>query len=277
MRSVTFLFFFLLFSFSYGKPVIYTTVKPIADIILEITGSNVHYIIPPGVSPHIYEIKFSSLKGIYNADLFVYIGSGEPHMKGLLQSIPEEKKVRLLNLKGLHIIEDEDHHHKHPAIWLDPENAITIAKHIEKKLEKIDPKNREEYRRRLDTFVRRVKEIKNYGIEKFKKLKNRKFISYHYAWPYFTQAFHLEYAGVIEMGHGREPTPGHIMSIINTIKKYRIKTIFASKQFYNKKYISLIKNSVDVKVVFLDPFGIDRKYIDMMRYNIDMVYKGLSQ
>ncbi|MDQ7056290.1 MAG: metal ABC transporter substrate-binding protein [Persephonella sp.] len=241
------------------------------------TGNSVHYIIPPGISPHIYEIKLSSLKGIYNADLFVYIGSGEPYMEGLLQSIPEERKVRLLDIKGLHIIEDEDHHHKHPAVWLDPDNATVIAQSLTKKLGQIDPENKKKYEEKLKKFMEKITELKNYGLKKIGSLKTKKFISYHYAWPYFTEAFGLEYAGVIEMGHGREPTPKHLINIINTIKRYRIKSIFASRQFYNGKYIRLIKSSVNVKVIFLDPFGINRGYIDMMKHNIDMVYKGLSQ
>jgi len=55
------------------------------------------------------------------------------------------------------------------------------------------------------------------------------------------------------MGHGREPTPKHLIKIINLIKKHRIRSIFASVQFYNKKYITLIKNQANITVVFLDP------------------------
>ncbi len=275
MRVVIFLFLSMFLSFSYGKPVVYTTVKPIADIISQITGEKVYYIIPPNTSPHTYEIKFSSLKGVYDADLFVYIGSGEPPIEGLLQSIPEEKRIKLLDLKELNVIEDEDHHHKHPAIWLNPDNAVVIAKYITKKLEQIDPENKENYEKRFKKFVEKITELKNYGLKKIGSLKNKKFISYHYAWPYFTQAFGLEYVGVVEMGHGREPTPKHLINLINTIKKYKIKSIFASKQFYNRKYISLIKNNTNVNVVFLDPFGIDKGYLDMMKFNIDRVYEGL--
>jgi len=276
------LLFFLIVGLSYGQVKVYTTIKPIADIVSAITGRETGYLIPPGVSPHIYELKASDLKKvyIYKSDLFIYIGSGEPQLTGLLESIPPERRIKIIDIKGLTLLgeeEDKHHHHVHPALWLDPENAIVIARYIENRLEKISPENAAIYRKNLKEFIHRAEEIKNYGIKKFSKLKKKKFISYHYAWPYFTRAFGLEYAGVVEMGHGREPTPKHLIHLIRLIKKENIRSIFAAVQFYNEKYGKLIKKETGVDIVFLDPFGIKMNYIQMMKYNIDRVYTGLSQ
>ena len=268
--------FLIFFGISHSKPIVYTTVKPIADIVSYITGEKTGYLIPPNVSPHIYEFKTSDMKNAYKSDLFVYIGTGEPKLTGLIESIPEEKQIKIIDIKGLKLVKEEDHH-IHPAVWLDPDNAVVIAKYIETRLEKIDRSNSDKYRKNLENFIKEVKQLKTYGTKKFSTLKNKKFISYHYAWPYFTEAFGLEYVGVIEMGHGREPTPKHLIKIINLIKKYRIKSIFASVQFYNKKYISLLKNQININVVFLDPFGVKDDYLIMMRNNIDRIYTGLSQ
>lgn len=101
-------------------------------------------------------------------------------------------------------------------------------------------------------------------------------MSYHYEFPYFVNRFGLIYLAEIEMGHGREPTPKHLMEVINKIKSNNIKTIFTSKQFYNKKVIDLIVSKTGVKVIFLDSQGENNDYIQMMRYNIDKVYEGLN-
>ncbi|NPA17171.1 MAG: zinc ABC transporter substrate-binding protein [Aquificae bacterium] len=274
---------FLIAGLSYGQVNVYTTVKPIADIVSAITGSKVEYLIPPGVSPHIYELKASDLKKAYRSDLFIYIGTGEPRLTGLIESLPPERRIRIIDIRGLKLLgEEEEHHHDHehhvhPALWLDPDNAVVIARYIENRLEKIDPENANTYRDNLRTFVRKTENIKNYGLKKFSGLKNKKFISYHYAWPYFTRAFGLEYAGVVEMGHGREPTPRHLLHLIKLIKRENIRAVFAAVQFYNSKYGELLKREAGVEIIFLDPFGIKMDYIQMMKYNIDRVYSGLSQ
>ncbi|WP_029521575.1 metal ABC transporter substrate-binding protein [Persephonella sp. IF05-L8] len=268
--------FLLLIAVSYGKPLIVTTIKPVADIISPVEGEKVEYLIPPGVSPHVYELRISQLKQAYKADLFVFLGTGEPKLTGLLESIPENKKIRIIDIPNLKLLKEEDGE-IHPALWLDPDNAKIIAEYITKKLSEIDPANKEIYQQNLQKFLKQVEEVQEYGENKFNNLPDKKFISYHYAWPYFTKAFGLEYVAVIEMGHGREPTPQHLLKIIKLIKKYKISAIFAAKQFYNPRYTRLITDQTGVKVVFLDPFGINKDYIQMLRFNIDQIYRAKTQ
>ena len=264
---------------------IYTTVKPLADIVREATGEEVYYLIPPSMSIHNYEFKPSQLIKVYKSSLFLYIGSGEPDLKGIIESLPKEKKVKIIDIPGLTLIENdkeevhENHSHAvHPALWLNPENAKKIASYIANILIEKNPGKRKIYQTNLNNFLKKIDRIKKYGLEKFSKLRNKNFISYHYTWPYFTDYFGLNYIGVIEMGHGREPTPKHLLRIINIINENKIKTIFAAVQFYNKKYINIIQKYTKVRVVFLDPFGIDKaSYYLMLKTIIDKIYDGLYQ
>ncbi|WP_457641675.1 metal ABC transporter substrate-binding protein [Persephonella sp.] len=293
MKKYMYLVFLIcmFFGFSYGKPQIATTVKPLADIVKAVGKDrvNVKYIIPPNVSVHFYEYRISDIKAVHNADLFLYIGSGEPNIKGLLDNV-KGKAIKVSEIKGLHIIREfefkgkleEDHHHQyedhniHPALWLHPENSIKIAEFVYKELIELDPKNKEFYKQNLKIFVSDVKEVYREGLEKIKNLKNRYFISYHYTWPYFIEAFKLEYVDVIELGHGREPTPKHLLEVIEKIKKLKIRSVFAAKQFYNKKYGDLIKKQTSTNIIFLDPFGENKDYIQMLKFNIEKVYKNLN-
>ncbi len=267
-----------------GKPLIVTTVKPLSDIVRSIGGDKVKvkYIIPPDVSLHFYEYKSSDIKAVFKADLFIYIGSGEPNIDGILRNVRKEA-VNISKVKGIYTIDHfdftddhEDHHSEiHPALWLHPLNGIKIGEFVYKKLCEIDSKNKDYYRKRYEKFRHDLERLYIEWKNKFKKVKNRYFISYHFTWPYFTQAFDLIYLDVVEIGHGREPTPKHILEIIKKIKKYKIRSIFAARQFYNEKYGRLIKENTNVKIVFLDPFGTDKDYIQMMRYNIEKVYRSL--
>lgn len=278
MRLIYLFLSVFLFSFqSKSQITITTTVKPIADIVREITGTNVvvNYIIPPNVNFHTYEIKTSDIKKISDSNLFIYIGYGEPNIQSIVKNIPKEKSFKITALKGLTIIKEE-HNEIHPALWLDPENSKVIAKFVLDYLLKNDSKNAEYYSRNYDRFIENVNRVLSYGKEKLSNLKNKNFVSYHYEFPYFTNRFGLTYLAEIEMGHGREPTPKHIIEVIDKIKVNNVKSIFTSKQFYNKKVIDLIVSKTGVKVIFLDSQGENPTYIQMIKHNIDKVYEGLS-
>ncbi len=282
------LIFIATFSISFGKPKIVSTIKPISDICKEIGGEKINsdYIIPPFASVHIYEYKISDIKKVAKADLFLFIGVGEPNINSIVKMVPPEKRIKILDISGLNLIYEfqfEEHHHEehegkypHPAIWLDPENAKIIGNFLYKKLSKIDPKNKDYYKKNYIKFEKKIDTLIKNGNEKFSKLKNKNFVSYHYAYPYFVKRFNLNYLAVIELGHGREPTPKHILEVIKKIKKYKVKSLFASKQFYNKKYGNLILKATKIKLVMLDPFGIDKNYIEMMNDLVNKVYNGMK-
>ncbi len=289
--KIKYLLFILLltFSLSYSKPLIVSTIKPLSDIAKEIGGDeiNLEYIIPPVASIHLYEYKISDIKKVVNADLFLYIGVGEPNINSIVKMVSKEKRVKVLNIPDLYLIYEfqfGEHHHEHeehegkyphPAIWLDPLNAKVIGNFIYEKLSKIDPSNKEFYFKNYKNFEKKIDKLVEEGHKKFSKLKNKNFVSYHYAYPYFTKRFNLNYLSVIEIGHGREPTPKHLMEVIKKIKKHKVKSLFASKQFYNPKYGKLILNATKIKLVMLDPFGIDKNYIQMMEELINKVYDGM--
>jgi zinc transport system substrate-binding protein len=287
---VKILVFILTFiTFSFAKEInIVATIKPLSDIAKEVVKNKAKtdYIIPANVSIHMYEYKMSDINKVRNADIFMYIGSGEPDINSLIK-IPDRKALlNVSKIDGIFLIKqfefEEDNHHEdedetfHPALWLDPYNAKLIAKVVYERVSKLDPQNEEFYKKNYEEFSKKCDEIINYGQSKFSTLKNRYFISYHYAWPYFTKRFKLNYVGVIELGHGREPTIKHLLKIVNLIKEKNIKSIFAAKQFYNPNYAKLVKDQTGVNIVFLDPFGINMDYIQMIKFNIDKIYEGIE-
>ncbi len=277
MRLFIFLILFFV-NISFAQINITTTIKPLADIVKEVGGNNVSvkYVIPPNLNFHNYEYKPNDIKSIFESDLFIYIGTGEGNINNFVKNLNKKKVLKLIDLKGLYLIKEEDHDEIHPALWLHLENAKIIAISIYNYLVKVDSKNQNYYKSNLDKFLKDIDQLINYCKEKLSKLKNKNFVSYHYEFPYFVKFFNLNYLAEIEMGHGREPTLKHILEVIDKIKKYNVKAIFTSKQFYNPKTVNLVVSQTGVKVIFLDTFGENRNYIEMMRFNIDKVYEGLN-
>ncbi|MCX7737939.1 MAG: metal ABC transporter substrate-binding protein [Hydrogenothermaceae bacterium] len=279
MRFIILLLTVLTLTFqSRGEIKITTTVKPLSDIVREVGGDRVEvsYIIPSNVNHHLYEYKTTDIKKIYDSDLFIYIGSSDHGIKSVVKSLPKEKIFPLISLNGLFLVKDRDHEDIHPALWLDLLNGKTIAKFILDYLSQKDPKNKAYYEANYNRFSKELDELTSYGMEKFSKLKNRNFVSYHYEFPYFVGRFKLIYLADIEMGHGREPTPKHILNVIEKMKANNVKSVFTSKQLYNKKVLDLVLSKTNAKVIFLDTQGENPSYLDMIRFNIDRVYEGLN-
>lgn len=277
MRFIyTLIFLFILPSFAQVNVI--TTIKPLADIVKEVGKDKVivEYLIPPNVNFHLYEYKPQDVKKVYKADVFIFIGSGEPNVSSIVKSLPKGNVLKVIDIKGMYLIKEEDHNEVHPAVWLDPQNAKVIAKEISSLLSKKDPKNKDFYQKNAENFINQCDEVLNYGKTKLSTLKNKYFVSYHYEFPYFVNRFGLVYLAEIEMGHGREPTPKHILEVIQKMKKYNVKTVFTSRQFYNPKTVKVVLDQVGGKVVFLDTMGENSSYIEMMRFNIDQVYNELA-
>lgn len=277
MKLVIFLTL-LFINISFAQLNITTTIKPLADIAKGVGGNKVNtkYIIPPNLNFHNYEYKPNDIKSIYESDIFIYVGTGEGNINNFVKNLNKSKVFKVVDIKGIYIIKEKDHDEIHPALWLNLDNIKVIARYVYDYLIKVDVKNQSYYKANLDKFLNSIDQLIKYGREKLSKVKNKNFVSYHYEFPYFVNFFNLNYLAEIEMGHGREPALKHILELIDRIKKYNVKTIFTSKQFYNRKTINLVISQTNVKVVFLDIFGENKNYIEMMRFNIDKVYEGLN-
>ncbi|RUM59171.1 MAG: hypothetical protein DSY53_03345, partial [Persephonella sp.] len=232
----------------------------------------------------------ADINKVKDADIFVYIGSGEPKVERLARItkgqivkigslIPENLLIRTFEIEEHNQHFDIEHSNEafHPAVWLDPRLAIIIANSYYKTLVKLDPKNRDFYYKNYSKFVLKSVNLYIQWKDKFDKLNNKYFISYHYLYPYLTKAFGLNYIAVIELGHGRKPTIKHILHISELIRKKKIKYIFASLYFFNPKYLALLKKE-GVKIIYLDPMGVHSKnYFETMNNLLENIYKGLKK
>lgn len=148
------------------KPLVVTSIAPLAAIVQDAFGDSVEvvYIIPLGADPHEYQLTASQIELLRQADVIVTTGG----------HLPVEKKIAELKEEGtitseVLFIDDykaegfrylseywynsKDNSH---GIWLDPHNAMAIAQATEKALEKTDPYNAELYRKEFKSFRERV-------------------------------------------------------------------------------------------------------------------------
>ncbi|AEH25557.1 metal ABC transporter solute-binding protein, Zn/Mn family [Pyrococcus yayanosii] len=139
---VTFMFALLLgfvAPVSAEKPLVVVSLPPLAEIIKEALGEQIEvvYLVPPGVEPHQYQLSPDQVKLLEEAEVIVTTGH-LPAEQRILE-LKEEGRIggRVLGVKdyarfGFHYLPERWYGHKaNPhGMWLDPTNALAIAKAV---------------------------------------------------------------------------------------------------------------------------------------------------
>jgi len=297
-----------------GKIPVVASIVPLGDFCRQLGGERVEVqvLIPPGASPHVFEPPPSVVARAAQARLFVYIGAGlEPWAEKLLKSRDTKNLEVVEAVQGLPLITEAGEHHHHgvdgkehhqqqpessakeahhdhehlgheagnPHVWLDPVLAQDICRRISAALIRLDPGHRQDYEARRDRYLQELaaldKEIEN----RVSTFRIREFVCFHPSFAYLARRYGLKEAGVIELSPGREPTPRHLQRIVQAIKKYGIKMVFAEPQL-NPQVAEVIAREAGVKVLFLDPVGgrppNGEDYLKLMRHNLGVMSQAMK-
>ncbi|NJE06112.1 ABC transporter substrate-binding protein [Thermococcus sp. M36] len=151
------------------KPLVVTTIAPLEGIVSDAFGDSVEvvYLIPPGADPHEYQLTASQIELLRRADVIVTTGGHLPVEKRIAELkkegtitgevlFLEDYRENGFRYLGEHWYNDKDNPH---GIWLDPKNALAMAKATEKALEREDPLRAELYAMEYRSFEERVKAI----------------------------------------------------------------------------------------------------------------------
>ena len=151
------------------RPLVVTTIAPLAGIVKDAFGNSVQvvYLIPAGVDPHDYQLTAEQINLLSRADIIVTTGGHLPVEKKIAELQAEGTiKGKTLFLddykrEGFRYLPERWYHDKdNPhGVWLDPTNALAIARATERALEEVDPGNADVYLRDYNDFQARVNAI----------------------------------------------------------------------------------------------------------------------
>ncbi|OQX22457.1 MAG: hypothetical protein BWK75_00690 [Candidatus Altiarchaeales archaeon A3] len=260
------------------KITIAVSIPPQAEFVKKIVGDKVNVIVmvPPGASPHTYELTPNQMIDLSNAKMYAKVGSGIEFELGWMDKIAEINKNMLIVdcSKGIELREmteeeenaeaegheedkgqeQKEHHHEvnDPHIWLSPKNAKIIVENIYAGLIKIDFNNKEYYKKNKDSYVAELDKTDKEILEKLMSLKDRKILVFHPSWGYFCRDYNLTQVAIEKSG--KEPTLQGVENLIKQAKENNITLIFASPQFSTKS-AEVIAKEINGKVVLIDPLS----------------------
>lgn len=269
---------------TYQKLRILTTIAPIYSFTKNITGdvADVENLLPAGVGPHEYSMSPRDARKVAEAQLIIKNGINlESWLDKLISPSGETQKkvpagtdpVIVDSSNGVEIINHDPH------IWLSPKNAIIQVKNIRDALIKTDPQNSEVYLKNASGYIVRLGNLDREIREAVMLLERKEFVAFHSAFMYFAKDYGLVQAAVIQEIPEVEPSPGHIVDVINTIKRENINSIF-SETGISHKIVESIAKDLNLPVYGLDTLETgqlsEEWYEERMRANLHIFKKALS-
>lgn len=233
---------------------------------------------------HTYSPKPSDLVAVRKARLLFQVGIGlEVWVSSLVKNAGSPSLRVVTTSQGIGLVRDhsdDDQAHQtgqegggggNPHIWLDPENAAIMLRHITEALIEIDPAHAADFRNNQAAYLQQLDRLRKDLSARVSHVPDRRFIAHHPAWPYLARRFGFDIAGIIQLQSGTEPSALHLQSLIARMKKERIKVIVSEIQL-SQKIPELLAKETKARVVVLTtlPGGLPgtETYLDMLRYNV---------
>ena len=272
---------------------IVVTIPVLKDLTEQVGGPHVQVtsLLSGYENEHTYSPKPSDLVAVRKARLLFEVGIGlEIWVSSLVKNAGGSSLRVVTTSKGIALLRDRPDHdgaahaadedeRGNPHVWMDPENATTMMRHITEALIQVDPAHATEYRANQASYLRKLDQLRGELSDRITRLADRRFIAHHPAWPYFARRFGLQIVGTIQPQSGSEPSALHLHSLIAKIKKNRIKVVVSEVQL-SQKIPELLAKETGARVVVLTtlPGGLPHTetYLDMLRYNVLQLANALD-
>jgi zinc/manganese transport system substrate-binding protein len=171
--------------------------------------------------------------------------------------------------------EGDLHPKGNPHYLLDPVYAKIAAQNIAAGLSRNFPQHQAAFEKNLKAYIA---ELDNW-IARWEKmaapLRGVKFVEYHQEWVYFANRFGLKRVGTVEIKPGIEPTPNHIVNLVQTIKQEKALVLLYGAQ--NPRVPQQLSSETGIKVLRLYSSSGGRTETDSYIKWIDYTVRSLLQ
>ncbi len=247
-------------------------------------------LLPGDIDPHFADARPDYILKLNKADILVYIGM-DLEIGWLPKLIEQSRNPKIYTgepgncdvSKDILVLEKPQgsinrsmgdiHIYGNPHYWLDPVNAVIIARNIKDSLIKIDLENKAFYEENFKEFSNRIKLYTIKLNKEYNNLKNLKVAVYHREFIYFLNRFDIKEVVSLEEKPGVPPSASHLKQVIDIIKKENIKIILIAP-YNNPKYAEFVSNETGAKVVIV-PTNLN-KQIQSYEDLIETIFKKIQ-
>jgi ABC-type Zn uptake system ZnuABC Zn-binding protein ZnuA len=215
------------------KPVIVASIFPLADLTHQLVGDEFEIVtlLPPGSSPHGFELTPDRLRALHRASAVVVVGLDLDRwaQAGAQLAGPNVPLLRFSDLVGIdpHLsaagtdehdadehaetvadehaetVADEhadhdpgEHAHDHagpnPHLWLDPVLTIHFVEQLRSRFIDLFPEHRERLEQRTETLLASLRQIDAECRQQLSAVPNKQLVTFHNAFDLFAQRYGLQ-------------------------------------------------------------------------------------
>jgi len=231
-----------------GRIGVVVSQEPLGNFVKNVAGDmvDVTVLVPPGSSPHTYELTPSQMAAVSEAEMYVKVGSGVEFESIWMGEIVEVNPDMLIvdSSEGVELLGGDPH------IWNSPVIAKSMVENICYGLVQADPGNSAVYARNRDDYLKELDVLDGYIRCTLDDFTNRYFITYHPAFTYFANEYSLTQL-VVEHG-GKEPTPQVLRECVDNAMQHHLEYVFVSPQFVTDD-CETIADEIGGQVAAMDP------------------------
>ncbi len=273
-----------------GRLVAAATISPLADIVARVVGPGwtVRTIIPPGVSPHVFEPTPKEVRLVAPARLVVTVGAGYDGWAAKLAAACSSRAVLFdagraagIEAAGQGASDEEDSEGvlgRDPHWWLSPPLVEKMLPALARELSALDPEGAAGYRGRAAALSGELARLDAEIARTLGPVAGATIVTAHNAWIYFAARYGLKVAGSIEPVPGREPTPREIRALILAARREHLRTLFTEPQF-PPDAARVVAHEAGLDVETVDPIGgVPGRvgYEELLRYDARTFRQGLE-
>ena len=270
-----------------------TTFPDLADITRQIGKKLVSVeSLATGVEdPHGVPMKPSFVPRLNRADLLVVTGLDDEHswLPALLE-VASNPKILLGQpgyidcSVGIPVLEapsrldraEGDLHPKgNPHYLLDPMYGKIAAQNIATGLTRNFPQHQTEFDKNLKAYLAELDTWLGRWEKMAAPLRGVKYVEYHPEWVYFANRFGLKRVGSVELKPGIEPTPNHLVQLVQQIKQEKAQVLIYGAQ--NPRIPQQLQGETGIKVLRLYTSAGGRAETDTYIKWIDYTVRSLVQ
>jgi len=272
------------------KPQVVSTSTVIADLTQRVGGDEIRHqgILQPGADPHVYEPTPRDSVALEKADLILYNGFNlEPGIIKMISSTGvKANKYAVGEVVDPLNFEYQGQKEPDPHVWGDADNAIAMTEAIRDRLIELSPQNKAEFILNADKLIVELEKVDAWIAEQIQTIpeNQRKLVTTHDAFQYYTSAYGLEMAGtLIGISTEEQPSAQTVKNLANSIKRMQIPAIFAETTI-NPQLIKTVAEEAGVKLapqeLYSDSLGAPGSdgdsYVKMLKANTKSIVESLG-
>lgn len=280
-----------------GRPLrVASTVAPITNLVAIIaagTNTKVTGIVPEGTNSHTFEPPPSAAQTLETSDIVFMNGLNlEDPTRAMADANAANAVLCELGTAtlapGLWLYDTsfpKSAGKPNPHVWTNPPMAMSFATLIRDALVNADPTN-------VDIYDKNYVALSYIGMELDKAMttatatvpaNQRKLLTYHDAYAYFAAHYQYSIIGAMQPQSFEEPTAQDVASLIDQVKKERVKAIFGSEVFPSPVLEQIGK---ETGVRYVDslrdddlpgkPGDADHSWAGLMKFNFITIVEALG-